>query len=106
MKSSRLKAVRKQEQQRIREISPRQWKITAIVCGVILGIAVILFSADLLRAKQKNLPPLFCYPVIEYENGSVDYYGLFYKVWKDYDPFDDETRYYVGFWFIPKNINI
>ena len=106
MKSSRLKAVRKEEQKRIKEISPRQWKVTVIVCGVILGIAVILFSADLLRAKQKNLPPLFCYPVIEYENGSVDYYGLFYKVWKDYDPFDDETRYYVGFWFIPKNVNI
>ena len=106
MESSHLKQVRKEERQRIKEISPRQWKATVIVCSVILGIALILFSADLLRAKKNNLPPLFCYPVIEYENGSVDYYGLFYKVWKDYDPFDDETRYYMGFWFIPKNINI
>ncbi|MCH5194075.1 MAG: hypothetical protein J1F11_08950 [Oscillospiraceae bacterium] len=106
MKSSRLKLARKEERQRVKDISPRQWKVIAIVCGVMLGIAVILFSADLLRAKKNNQPPMFCYPVIEYENGSVDYYGLFYKVWKDYDPFDDETRYYVGFWFIPKNINI
>ena len=106
MKSSRLKKARREEQQRVKAISPRQWKAIAIVCGVVLSIAVILFSVDLLRAKQKNLPPRFCYPVIEYENGSVDYYGLFYKVWKDYDPFDDETRYYVGFWFIPKNVNI
>ncbi|MCH5348095.1 MAG: hypothetical protein J1E40_02120 [Oscillospiraceae bacterium] len=106
MKSSRLKMARKEEQQRVRDISPRQWKAIAITCGVVLGIALILFSADLFRAKRSNLPPLFCVPVIEYDNGSVDYYGLFYKVWKDYDPFDDETRYYMGFWFIPKNINI
>lgn len=106
MKSKQLKLARREEQKRNKTMSPKMRKIIAIVCAVILGIAVLLFSVDLLRAKKNNQPPLFCYPVIEYDNGSTDYYGLFYKVWKDYDPFDDETRYYVGFWFIPKAFNI
>ena len=87
-------------------MSPKLRKIITVICITILGISAALFSVDLLRAKKNNQPPLFCYPVIEYDNGSTDYYGLFYKVWKDYNPFEDETRYYVGFWFIPKSINI
>lgn len=106
MKSKRLKLARKEEQKRNKAVSPKVRKIITAVCIVILGIAAVLFSVDLLRAKKNNQPPLFCYPVIEYDNGSTDYYGLFYKVWKDYNPFEDETRYYVGFWFIPKSINI
>ena len=106
MKSKRLKLARKEEQKRNRTVSPKVRKITAIICTVIFGIAISLFSVDLIRAKKNNQPPMFCYPLIEYENGSTDYYGLFYKVWKDYDPFEDETRYYVGFWFIPKSFNI
>lgn len=106
MKSQQLKIARREERRRNRTISPRARKIIAIACGVIIGIAAIFFSVDLLRAKRSNLPPLFCVPVIEYDNGSTDYLGLFYKVWKDYNPFEDETRYYVGFWFVPKAFNI
>lgn len=106
MKSKRLKLARKEEKLRSRTVSPVIRKITAVICAVIFGIAAAFFSVDLLRAKKNNQPPLFCYPVIEYDNGSTDYYGLFYKVWRDYNPFEDETRYYVGFWFIPKSINI
>lgn len=71
-----------------------------------LFIAAVMFSVDLIRAKRYNLPPMFCVPVIEYSGGSTDYWGLFYKVWKDYDPFEDRVRYYVGFWLIPKSVNI
>ena len=106
MKSKQLKLARREERKRNKTLSPKMRKIIAVVCITILGIAAALFSVDLLRAKKNNQPPLFCYPVIEYDNGSIDYYGLFYKVWKDYDPFDNETRYYVGFWFVPKNFNI
>lgn len=106
MKSKRLRLVRREEQIRSRTISPKIRKIIAVVCASVFCIALLLFSVDLVRAKKNNLPPLFCFPVIEYENGSADYYGLFYKVWKDHDPFEDETRYYVGFWFIPKSFGI
>lgn len=106
MKSSQLKRTRREERIRNRQLSPKRLKAIGIVCGIILLMAGGMFSVDLLRAKHKGLPPIFCIPVIEYGNGSVDYYGLFYKVWKDYDPFEDETRYYLGFWLIPKNFNI
>ena len=75
-------------------------KITII--SAVLAAAVCFFTADLIRAKQYKLPPRFCVPVIEYDNGSVDYYGLFYKVWADHNPFEDTTDYYVGFWLVPK----
>lgn len=106
MKSKQLKLARREEQRRTKTVSVRARKITALVCAVVFGIALILFSADLVRVKRRNQPPIFCVPVIEYDNGSVDYYGLFYKVWKDYNPFEDETRYYMGFWFIPKAFNL
>ncbi|MDE5577403.1 MAG: hypothetical protein K2J11_08455 [Oscillospiraceae bacterium] len=106
MKSKQLKLARREEQKRNKIMSPKIRKIITAICITILCIAAALFSVDLLRAKKNNQPPLFCCPVIEYDNGSTDYYGLFYKVWKDYDPFEDETRYYVGFWFVPKNFSI
>lgn len=102
MKSKQLKLARSEERRRNRTVSPKIRKAAAILCAVILGISLIFFSVDFLRAKRRNQPPLFCVPVIEYDNGSADYLGLFYKVWKDHDPFEDETRYYMGFWFIPK----
>lgn len=106
MKSKQLKLARKEEQRRVRTIPPKVRQAVIIVCIVLLDISIVFFSADFLRAKRRNQPPLFCVPVIEYDNGSTDYMGLFYKVWKDYDPFEDETRYYMGFWFVPKSFNI
>lgn len=106
MKSKQLKLARREEQKRNKVSSPKIRKAAAIVCAVLLGISLIFFSVDFFRAKRRNQPPLFCVPVIEYDNGSTDYYGLFYKVWKDYNPFEDETRYYMGFWLIPKAFNI
>ncbi|MBQ8780778.1 MAG: hypothetical protein IJZ72_03810 [Oscillospiraceae bacterium] len=76
------------------------------ITAVILCTAAGFFTSDLIRVKQYKLPPRFCIPVIEYDNGSVDYYGLFYKVWKDYDPFEETTEYYVSFWLVPKFWNI
>lgn len=102
MKSKQLKLARREERRRNRTVSPKARKAIAAMCAVIVGISMIFFSVDFLRAKHRNQPPLFCVPVIEYGSGSTDYYGLFYKVWKDYDPFENETRYYMGFWFIPK----
>lgn len=106
METSRLKRARREERKKNKTVSVRSRKIIAAICAVIAGISLVLFTADLIRVKRNAKPPVFCVPVIEYSNGSVDYYGLFYKVWKDYDPFDDETHYYVGFWFIPKNFSI
>ena len=80
-----------------------------ILTALLLTVAITaagFFATDLIRAKRYNLPPLFCIPVIQYDNGSVDYYGLGYKVWEDYHPFDRTVSYYVGFWFIPKFLNI
>lgn len=106
MKAGQLKIARAEERQRGRTVSPALRKAVAVICTVILGISLIFFSVDFFRAKGSNEPPLFCVPIIEYDNGSTDYLGLFYKVWKDHDPFEDETRYYMGFWFVPKNIKL
>lgn len=102
MKSKQLRLARNEERRRNRTVSLKAKKAIAVVCAAILGLSLIFFSVDFFRAKRRNQPPLFCVPVIEYDNGSADYYGLFYKVWKDHNPFEDETRYYMGFWFIPK----
>ncbi len=85
-----------------KSVKSRRRRVIAIILSVLLITAAGFFAADLIRAKRYNLPPLFCVPIIEYDNGSVDYYGLGYKVWKDYHPFDKTVNYYVGFWFIPK----
>lgn len=80
--------------------------ITAVI-AVILLVSISFFTTDLIRAKKYSLPPMFCIPVFYFpESGSVDYYGLGYKVWEDTDPFDDVTHYYVGFWLLPKMFNI
>ena len=81
-------------------------KILAALAVVVLLTAAGFFVTDLVRVKQYKLPLLFCVPVIEYDNGSVDHYGLGYKVWEDYHPFDKTVEYYVGFWFIPKFVSI
>ncbi len=106
MEVSKLKRARREEKNRNRSPSVKARKITAAVCMSIFAAAFIMFTADLIRVKQQELPPLFCVPAIRYENGSEDYYGLFYKVWKDFDPFENKTEYYMSFWFIPKNFSI
>ncbi len=106
MESSQLKKSRREERKRNRQLSSKKRKAIAVICGTVLFIAAAMFSTDLIRAKRYNLPPVFCVPVIEYENGSTDYLGLFYMVWKDCDPFEDRVRYFVGFWLIPKSVNI
>jgi hypothetical protein len=86
---------------------PSRRKIVIIAAALtVIVIAAGFFTTDLIRAKRYGLPPVFCVPVIEYENGSTDYYGLGYKVWKDYHPFDETTTYYVGFWLVPKFCSI
>lgn len=89
----------------------KKLKINAkIICraaaALIVTAAAVFFTTDLIRAKRDNLPPLFCVPVIEYSNGSRDYYGLGYKVWEDYHPYDKTTQYYICFWFIPKSVHL
>ncbi len=77
-------------------------KVIAAAVSAVIFILAAFFATDLIRTKRYGLPPVFCVPVIEYGNGSADYYGLGYKVWKDYHPFDETVDYYVGFWLIPK----
>lgn len=73
-----------------------------IFLAVFVVTAVSFFTYDLIKVKRYKQPPVFCIPVIKYDNGSIDYYGLGYKVWKDYDPFDDKTEYFVTLWLFPK----
>lgn len=77
---------------------------TILTVGLISFFIIIIsfFSIDFITVKTYRKPPIFCVPIVEYENGSVDYYGFLYKVWKDHDPFDNETTYYLSFWLFPK----
>ena len=77
-------------------------RILLIVLFSFVVIAASFFTIDYLRIKRYKTPPFFCIPVYEYENGSTDYYGIGYKIWKDYDSFDNETEYYITFWILPK----
>ena len=89
------------------EKSHKKRKIVIAFAAVLFIISASFFTTDLIRARKYSLPPKFCIPVFYYSDSqSVDYYGLGYKVWKDSDPFDNVTHYYVGFWFLPKIINI
>lgn len=81
-------------------------KSILIVVSFLLAIILTFFTVDLVRAKN-NLPPVFCIKAFTCANGnSTDYYGLGYKVWEDYHPFDCDVHYYVGFWILPKTISI
>ena len=77
-----------------------------ITLAVILTLAAAFFTLDYYRIKKYREPPVFCVKAIEYDNGSIDYYGLFYKVWMDYDPFEDKTEYYATFWLFPKAFSV
>ncbi|MCL2053875.1 MAG: hypothetical protein FWG90_05470 [Oscillospiraceae bacterium] len=77
-----------------------------LLIGCALTVSFLFFAVDYIRIKRDNKPPVFCIKAIEHESGSVDYYGFLYKVWKDYDPFERETEYYITFWFFPKFLSI
>ncbi len=83
-------------------LSKRTKLFLKIFISALLLTAVSFFTADYLIVKRNKKPPVFSIKVYEYDNGSADYYGLFYKVWEDYDPFDDETEYFLTFWLFPK----
>jgi hypothetical protein len=76
--------------------------IRRVVIAVFLCITAAFFTIDLLRVGR-DAPPVFCVPLIYYDDGgSVDYYGIGYKVIKDYDITEDETEFYIAPWFMPK----
>lgn len=83
-------------------VSKKAKLVTRIIISTFLIIALSFFTADYIRVKRHKIPPLFAIQVHAYDNGSADYYGLGYKVWKDYDSFDNETEYYLTFWLLPK----
>jgi hypothetical protein len=74
--------------------------IRNIVFGVILIIAATA-AADYLCFLTET-PPRFALPLISYENGSIDYYGVGYKIFKDVNNLSGEVHYYYNAWFVPK----
>ncbi|MDR0992095.1 MAG: hypothetical protein LBL87_04240 [Ruminococcus sp.] len=74
--------------------------IRIIVIGLIIIIAATA-AADYLGFLIKT-PPRFALPLISYENGSVDYYGLGYKIFSDVNNLSGEVHYYYNAWFVPK----
>ncbi len=84
----------------------RKVNIKAIIIITLIVFSIGSFSVDFIRVKNLGLEPICSVQIIDYGNGSVDYYGAGYKIWKDYHPADETTKYYMGFWFVPKFINI
>jgi hypothetical protein len=71
------------------------------VAGAIIIICIGFLCCDLYRSRL-DLPPIFAVPILRYENGSTDYYGIGYKVWKDVNIINGNTAYYLTAWFVPK----
>ncbi len=83
----------------------RKKKKRLIIFSIFAAFIIMIssfFAYDFLKIKRYKQPPVFCIPVYQYDNGSVDYIGFGYKIWKDYDPFDNKTEYYVTLWILPK----
>ncbi|MGN0642310.1 MAG: hypothetical protein ACI4JJ_04120 [Huintestinicola sp.] len=85
----------------------RRRKVAAAVSALIFAVSSILFACDVVRTKVMDREPLFCVKAVEYRDGiSADYYGAGYKIWLDYDPFEDTSEYYISFWVLPKALHI
>lgn len=92
----------KPEKHNKKPLSKKAGRIRKIITGILLAIVISFFTTDYIRIKIHSHPPIFCIPIIRYEHGSVDYYGAGYKIWEDYDPFEDTSVYYVTLWILPK----
>ncbi|MGN0667351.1 MAG: hypothetical protein ACI4KF_12605 [Huintestinicola sp.] len=85
----------------------RHIRPTEAVLAVLAVLLTVFVATDTVRTKLYGTDPLFCVKAVEYSDGvSADFYGLGYKIWRDYDPFEDSTEYYISLWILPKTINI
>jgi hypothetical protein len=80
------------------------WRRRVIIITGVMIIWAVLMLTDLYRTRMSE-PPLFAVPILRYDSGSVDYYGLFYKIWKDVNILNGDTEYYMTAWFVPKFIS-
>ncbi len=90
----------------MKTVAKKKNKAKMITLIAILTFIVGFFATDFVRTKMFDKPPVFSVQIIDYQNGSYDYYGLGYKIWEDYHPVLDTTEYYFGFWFVPKFVKI
>jgi len=71
-----------------------------VVLGVVILIALILFSVDLSKVNN-NEKPIFCKQTQTYDDGgSIEYIGFGYKVIKYVNLEDDRIMYKIGTWFM------
>jgi hypothetical protein len=80
------------------------WRRRLFVIFAVVVVWAVLMLTDLYRTRLDE-PPLFAVPLLHYDSGSVDYYGLFYKIWKDVNILNGDTEYYMTAWFVPKFIS-
>jgi hypothetical protein len=78
-------------------------KTKTIIITIILAAVIFITFAliDLVRTRYEK-DPLFAVPVLKYDSGSIDYYGLGYKVYKDVNFLNGDVKYYYAIWFTPK----
>jgi hypothetical protein len=79
----------------------KRLKKKLIIAGSVLAVILAFLCCDIYRTRLEK-PPIFAVPLLRYENGSADYYGLGYKVWKDVNIINGDTEYYLTAWFVPK----
>lgn len=74
-------------------------KITLIILGILILLALIFFAIDYSRV-QKQEKPLFCIKVETYRDGGTkEYYGLGYKI-IDFNMLDGYDEIKIGTWFM------
>lgn len=76
------------------KIRNRRFKIIAVIC-VVLILSCIFFVIDYLKT-DKGSPPIFCIRIKEKEDGSQEYVGMFYKVYKYVYSEENATKYKIG----------
>ncbi|MDR0947173.1 MAG: hypothetical protein LBM87_05480 [Ruminococcus sp.] len=73
-----------------------------LISLIITAVIFITFAlTDLVRTRYEK-DPLFAVPLLKYDSGSIDYYGLGYKVYKDVNFLNGDINYYYAVWFVPK----
>jgi hypothetical protein len=82
-----------------RKISTKKIKIIVVIA---IAVMLLVFAmVDLVRSRFGE-DPIFAVPLLKYDSGSADFYGIGYKVYKDVNFLNGEVKYYYAAWFVPK----
>lgn len=74
-----------------------------VILGILIIVGLIFFAVDYSRVTN-NTPPIFCIKTAPHiDDGSIEYFGLGYKVNNYLDSASPNTVFRIGTWFMKFN---